>query len=415
MKGLMVPALVLTLTGMVMGQSPTLPTEPIAYSLPVSDSIIESLKAEGWRQADIEVGVEEWIWQVVLRNPELGEHPAPVELTNHAGIRSGKIHFLINDESLELIHKQGLIYRLKPEERGQFTKVVLVYESEFATVPMSSELASLHLPPPPSTINLPPPPMPQLGGPPVDLASRTTNATALEDISRTNSPPSIGRARPGTLENTAEIANQTTTFIEKWSGDGNPNTNANGFRAQVRDETQAVAIESQSPASQAELQRMAQANQAEAARLAQMRAELNQQRFALQNPESDENRTAINYPTNQYPNRYANSASPYSVDSSADRYNPPTASSSPNPSPSLRENGITPTTINGISATTTGTATLVEENIKPQESGSSSILLWLILLAAIGLNVYLGLIARGLYLRYDDLSQELKETFSSSF
>ena len=61
MKGLMAPALVLTLTSMVMGQSTTFPTEPIAYSLPVSDSIIKSLKVEGWRQADIEVGVAEWI------------------------------------------------------------------------------------------------------------------------------------------------------------------------------------------------------------------------------------------------------------------------------------------------------------------------------------------------------------------
>ncbi|MCH2179286.1 MAG: hypothetical protein MK106_10830 [Mariniblastus sp.] len=411
MKGLMAPALVLTLTSMVMGQSTTFPTEPIAYSLPVSDSIIKSLKVEGWRQADIEVGVAEWIWQVVLRNPELGEQPAPVELANHAGIRAGKIHFLVNDESLELIHKQGLIYPLKPEERGQFTKIILVYESEFATVPMSSELATLHLPPPPVPLNLAPPPTSQQGRPPVDLPSTITNATALENIARTNRPSSNRPPGPNNLENTAEMANQTTTFIEQWSANGQPSLNTNSFRAQVRDETQSVAIQSQSPAS---APHESPINQAEAATLAQKRAELNQERFALRNKQADENRTAITYPNDQDPNRYANNESGYPLDSRADRYHDTNEAFNPNLSPSLRENGLAPMPVESVSATTNEVAALVEENNTPEETGSHSILLWLMLSAAIGLNVYLGLIARGLYVRYDDLSHELTETFTSS-
>lgn|GEM_PF-4262081 len=40
-------------------------------------------------------------------------------------------------------------------------------------------------------------------------------------------------------------------------------------------------------------------------------------------------------------------------------------------------------------------------------------LLWLFLAGSIGLNIYLGMIARGLYVRYADLADELRETFST--
>ena len=40
-------------------------------------------------------------------------------------------------------------------------------------------------------------------------------------------------------------------------------------------------------------------------------------------------------------------------------------------------------------------------------------LLWLFLAGSIGLNIYLGMIARGLYVRYGDLADELRETFST--
>ena len=40
--------------------------------------------------------------------------------------------------------------------------------------------------------------------------------------------------------------------------------------------------------------------------------------------------------------------------------------------------------------------------------------LWFMLLSAIGLNVYLGWISRGFYVRYGELADELKDTFSTS-
>lgn len=41
-------------------------------------------------------------------------------------------------------------------------------------------------------------------------------------------------------------------------------------------------------------------------------------------------------------------------------------------------------------------------------------LLWLFLAASLGLNVYLGIVAHGLYMRYGDLADELRETFTTT-
>ncbi len=43
-----------------------------------------------------------------------------------------------------------------------------------------------------------------------------------------------------------------------------------------------------------------------------------------------------------------------------------------------------------------------------------NMLLWLFLAASIGLNIYLAMIARGLYVRYGDLADELRETFTAT-
>lgn len=43
-----------------------------------------------------------------------------------------------------------------------------------------------------------------------------------------------------------------------------------------------------------------------------------------------------------------------------------------------------------------------------------NMLLWLFLAASIGLNIYLSMIARGLYVRYGDLADELRETFTAT-
>jgi len=336
MRGLLAPVLVVTMAGMVTGQTNTFPTEPIAYSLPVSDYIIDSLKVEGWRQADIEPGLEKWIWQVILRNPNLGQDPPPVELSQHGGIRSGKIYFLVNDQQLATIHRQGLVYRLQPEERGQFTAVVLVYESEHATVPMSADQALIHLPSPPSTLRLPAPPNSLLGMPQVDLASGMNNTKSLEKL---------------VLQ-----------------------------------------------------------NQAEATRLAQLRLELNQERHALYSQNSDENRAPISYPTKQFPNQYSNAAVEYSVESTTDRSMATETVSQP-----LMKN------LNRRQPTALDPSQRPANQLTPDEKTDgfdrtqrTHGFLWFMLLSAIGLNVYLAWISRGFYVRYGELADELKDTFSTS-
>ncbi len=40
--------------------------------------------------------------------------------------------------------------------------------------------------------------------------------------------------------------------------------------------------------------------------------------------------------------------------------------------------------------------------------------LWFIMLCSVGLNFYLSWIARGFYMRYDELADEIRETFTAT-
>ncbi len=55
--------------------------------------------------------------------------------------------------------------------------------------------------------------------------------------------------------------------------------------------------------------------------------------------------------------------------------------------------------------------TLLEQN---RRLGSQNMFLILMLLTSVGLNIYLSMIARGLYVRYGDLADELRETFTAT-
>jgi hypothetical protein len=393
------------MAGMVTGQTNTFPTEPIAYSLPVSDNIIESLKVEGWRQADIEPGLEKWIWQVTLRNPNLGQDPPPVELSYHGGIRSGKIYFLVNDQQLATIHRQGLVYRLQPEERGQFTAVVLVYESEYATVPMSAEQALIYLPSPPANLQLPAPPNSLLGTPPVDLASRMSNAKSLENLAISNSTNHL----PGSnqIENRMESSSKTSAFIEKWSANGatvgeSVTDSRLSSASQTGPGSQNIQV-----VTQEHLEKLVLQNQAEANRLAQLRLELNQERRAWHSQNSDENRAPISYPTNQFPNQYSNAAVEYSVESITDRGMATETVPQPLMKPPHR---LQPTALDPSQLV----ANQLPSDEKTGGFDRTHGFLWFMLLSAIGLNVYLGWISRGFYVRYGELADELKDTFPSS-
>ena len=411
MKGLLAPALAMLMAGMAMGQTTRLPTEPIAYSLPVSDDIIESLRIEGWRQADIEPGLQPWIWQVILRNPTLGQDPPPVELTQHAGIRSGKIHFLVDDQELETIHQRGLLYRLKPEERGQFSAVVLIYESEHATVPMSPQQAVLNLPSPPANLALPAPPgnlaLPAPpsaapGVPPVDLASRINEANS------SGNPAFPGLAGSVPVENRLEASSKTSQFIEKWSVEGGPNPASTAAESLTQESQNSLVSTGGQVTSAQQLASLVQHNQAEAARLAQMRAALDRERHALYSESLGESRPPIRYPTNQFPNQYPHTAVEYSVESNTDR----TVTAETLAPPNLNQpNRLEPTALN---RSPTGAPVSETAEADPGEpTRRTHGFLWFMLLSALGLNVYLGWISRGFYVRYGELADELKETFSS--
>lgn len=70
-------------------------------------------------------------------------------------------------------------------------------------------------------------------------------------------------------------------------------------------------------------------------------------------------------------------------------------------------------------ASDTAAAPITAQVPGPENRGSGTtpqqiFLLWLFLAASIGLNIYLGLVAHGLYMRYGDLADELRETFTTT-
>lgn len=74
-----------------------------------------------------------------------------------------------------------------------------------------------------------------------------------------------------------------------------------------------------------------------------------------------------------------------------------------------------PAAINGPSAT--NSLVRGDQSISAAELEHvrrQNLLLWLFLAASIGLNIYLAMIARGLYVRYGDLADELRETFTAT-
>jgi hypothetical protein len=67
-------------------------------------------------------------------------------------------------------------------------------------------------------------------------------------------------------------------------------------------------------------------------------------------------------------------------------------------------------TAEGLSETTVDKELLADsQRIRRQNSA-----LWFIMLCSVGLNFYLSWIARGFYMRYEELADELRETFSTT-
>ena len=523
MKGMMASLLfIFCATGMVVAQQSNPPSSaqsidhPISYELPVDANVLDGIKREGWRKANLERQVRGWVHEIVFRNPQSRSTLSPGVLEHSDGIRDRSLFFVVDDQQLEMMRTGGLKYRVRPEEVPAFDAIVLVYKSPYPTVPMSPEMASRDntgfpestAPPTrsPSRFAQPTPPAarPIPSSPPPTDTRRTDstlfarsgdqdanhNHEHLDNLgqfdphpaasSSSTLPPSDWQSRSGT-QFTDNGANRDSGFLDGLPERDPGATANNGFRPRVLESpTTRPTSPSSTPSTRQDWNRQNQEYEAQLAnqrereerwrweqqqieeqrRLAAKREELQRLEQQLEwernqlrrqstsiNPSgvaSEASQSAIAHPTYQYPNRHDNDFR------LADQRlsQPAAASRPPRRTPvSPVTTGPWPTSINGPQTSPTNTAatpvattqpmaqllaqyglanaseleTFLKDNSKllakvekMEQLKKTNGFLWFMLLCAIGLSIYLSWIARGFYVRYAELADELRETFTST-
>ena len=143
----------------------------------------------------------------------------------------------------------------------------------------------------------------------------------------------------------------------------------------------------------------------------------------LQREKDFNRRYPVDYPSGQYPNRHRRDYADRIVatEASRDAYVGMPAKSNVTPRPSARApelsiNGPadavrTGDRVDGGLPAETGTVLLSAEAERIKKNNAA---LWFIMLCSVGLNFYLALISRSFYVRYEELADEIRETFTSS-
>lgn len=142
-------------------------------------------------------------------------------------------------------------------------------------------------------------------------------------------------------------------------------------------------------------------------------------------PYTDDRRPVIEYETNRFPERrrqdFVDPLDDYDADYDRVAQLPPQTTGARQP----RQTAPVPFSINGpnqptATANKTPIGGLQNENIVLADQtqltrlNQQNKLLWFMMLCSLGLNIYLGWIARSFFGRYEELADELRETFTSS-
>ncbi len=520
MKGMMAFLLVFVCaTGMVVGQQTNNSNAqtngpPLLYDLPVTDSLLDGIKREGWRQATLEPEVRGRVYQILFRNPFSNSTLEPDLIYNSNGIRDRALYFVVNDQQLETMRTRGLKYQVKPDEIKQFDSIVLVYESPYPTVPMSPEIARQqqtqfadNSSPNSSTGNN------NNNNNQADFQPSNGNSGRRSDstvfaggsssnnrfsnngfpASNTGSSDTMPASRPSTDWQTQPSSGGFGSATSNNSGnsylDNLPERNAgsstanNGFRPRVQENSGGFAG-GNSSARNPTLLEIEQANQDYRNQLAQdeaRRQELIRQQellemqrqaaakeqelqerearlqrqwemlkreqsaFTNQAASPDDYRSTLNHPTYQYPPRYGDSSfnvtptgrqdvvtgppprtnlAPVTTDTgwnqnrvadASGSVGMPAGSAAGTTSPLvqlLAQKGLDDE--QKLSAALKQHEELLAEVERMRQIQKTNGFLWFMLLFTIGLCVYLSWIARGFYVRYAELADELRETFTST-
>ena len=139
----------------------------------------------------------------------------------------------------------------------------------------------------------------------------------------------------------------------------------------------------------------------------------------LDYPYANNNRRLIDFPTGRFQNRYEPVYNDHLIDEyrPQDSYTQMPAKVASAPRPTSKPPAFS---IPGIESNQ-------QENVRARDRNGTTItgdanevvqrqnrLLWFIMLCSVGLNFYLAIIARGFYVRYEELADEIRETFTSS-
>lgn len=490
MKGIMVPLLIVLMTGSVIGQQsnpsnqfggnsfPPPPSAPANNGLPatsqsVADSQLAPFELEVTEKAIESIKIDEEGYlrsDIAPRDPSTGK-PLPRSVVNGVALvlrgtnslrgvsfsSAPKTHqfegknilaFGLTDSDIRNLRTSRLVYDFAADERGKYDSIIVFYVppttpkqpagptpddvfNNVAAQPRNtpSSLPMLPLPEPIAPGN------PQFMGP---VHPSQINLGGLGSGLAQNSPaPSQWKPsefRPPTGAGLAGSGNPLTPaprqnidpkrLTDTWPG-SRPTTNPpTSFEEETERRRQELAQKRQWELDQKNSALFAreQSLRQKEAEMAAQQDELNRRQQYLDSIRSTRPTglgpdyaaptgpiVGTDLSTNPFPNRPERWAS-----RDLDSNQMAEANSMP---PSRSGSAISPKPTGGIQdyqASLPGQPNAAGEKTNPQQDGRVHSFVLLMLIGSLGLNIYLGWISRGFYVQYNELAEELRETFSGT-
>ncbi len=526
MKGIMVPLLVICMTGMVIGQQPQNNSDQFGnqnrspaqsrsvmedsstnssrnpasvnqlgpLELVLNDQLIADFRSKGQLSAPIEP--QQFVNEIVLMHDSVATAKTATGSMIPVAKQGDVLRFELDDYDLESLKQQGLRYSFDQFERGRYSQVQFDYRSSGARSgglgsgsavnstafgERMSGQQSAYLPPPSPDYSRPYDP--NFMGPTLSNLSNTTTGDSFANPSNRQTSwgpqPNSGNQLSNQFDNSPTVfpANRRNDLAGSSSGNNSFNSNTpatyqpqrqfnNSFgqannqlassgnygygnppgssgnvggptaaelRQQQIERKKAEALQQRIQLEQQELAEIEETNRLkEQAIRDQQRQRLALQQQTLNNRQSgpsfgtiDPNDAYNQFSPRQNNDRFASLTGSEYADRVVNGYSPPPARTPNQLTPASETNeGVRSYvgSIPGPQSANDGPDRLaanpfnqknVAGNINKQDAPEAGIL-YFMLLFSLGLNVYLGWIARGFYVRYNELADELRETFTAT-
>ncbi len=506
MKGLIAPLLVTMMTGMVFCQQPqsdsfgsgnqaeSNQTRLLGrYLLIMNRDLVKGLKSQGYLQAEIPLAKRNTIDHIVFHaNVHNGDNktlsPKPIMQQTMSG-KTDRLEFVLNDDLIQLMRKDGLQYIIEPSEIGKYKEVLVIYDNPKSPTKLNGGNDSVAQNPSPSaeqnliqnsflnrgkeesnrkvfdqatnnlqnSTKISPSFTPRLGSMPEKrvLKNRLNSGLLPQDktvvLNSDRFDPVVRNQRERSLDlNTDPGENRAMGNSRSFGQQSleNPirqNNLADSRLPMDSDFSQAMRQRKLKDLERARIQQeqLLAENESLKQRLKdeqwirdQRERELGSEQRARMAAErdlriereerldgvyaQDTRRTPIAFPTNRYPNRYQSDYSDELITQQREQYAnvsmPHRTAAKPQPTgraPELQINGprTKPGNVNDADGQVGRDQDLLADARSLERNNQ---VLWFIMLCSVGLNFYLALISRSFYVRYEELADELRDTFSST-